>query len=75
MHEIQRVLVALQTANKCKCALPVDWKVDEKAIVPPPKTLVEMEGRIANKKYEKVDFYLAKMELQNYKRPQGLSDL
>jgi peroxiredoxin (alkyl hydroperoxide reductase subunit C) len=65
MEEIQRVLVALQTADKYKCALPVDWKVGDKAIVPPPKTLVEMDERIANKKYEKVDFYLAKMELNN----------
>ncbi len=65
MEEIQRVLVALQTADECKCALPVDWKVGDKAIVPPPKTLVEMDERIANKKYEKVDFYLAKMELNN----------
>ena len=65
MEEIQRVLVALQTADECKCALPVDWKVGDKAIVPPPKTLIEMDERIANEKYEKVDFYLAKMELQN----------
>lgn len=65
MEEIQRVLIALQTADQCKCALPVDWKVGDKAIVPPPKTLVEMDERIANKSYEKVDFYLAKMELQN----------
>ena len=65
MEEIQRVLVALQTADECKCALPVDWKVGDKAIVPPPKTLVEMDERIANDKYEKVDFYLAKMELMN----------
>jgi peroxiredoxin (alkyl hydroperoxide reductase subunit C) len=65
MNEIQRVLVALQTADECKCALPVDWKEGDKAIVPPPKTLVEMDERIANTEYEKVDFYLAKMELQN----------
>jgi peroxiredoxin 2/4 len=65
MDEIQRVLVALQTADECKCALPVDWKEGDKAIVPPPKTLVEMDERIANTEYEKVDFYLAKMELQN----------
>ena len=65
MEEIQRVLVALQTADEKKVALPVNWKKGEKAIVPPPKTLVEMDERIANDKYEKVDFYLAKMELEN----------
>jgi peroxiredoxin (alkyl hydroperoxide reductase subunit C) len=65
MEEIQRVLIALQTADEKKVALPVNWKKGEKAIVPPPKTLVEMDERIANDKYEKVDFYLAKMELEN----------
>lgn len=63
MAEVQRALVALQTADKYKCALPVDWKPGDKAIVPPPKTLVEMDERIADTRYEKVDFYLAKQDL------------
>lgn len=60
MNEIQRALVALQTADEHKIALPVNWRKGEKAIVPPPKTLKEMDERIANTSYEKVDFYLAK---------------
>ncbi|MBK8564332.1 MAG: peroxiredoxin [Saprospiraceae bacterium] len=63
MDEIQRVLIALQTADVCKCALPVNWRQGDKAIVPPPKTLVEMDERIANTTYEKIDFYLAKKEI------------
>lgn len=63
MDEIQRVLVALQTVDTCKCALPVNWRPGDKAIVPPPKTLVEMDERIANTTYEKVDFYLMKKEI------------
>ena len=63
MAEIQRALIALQTADEHKCALPVNWQPGDKAIVPPPKTLVEMDERIANTSYEKVDFYLAKKEL------------
>ncbi len=63
MDEVQRVLIALQTADTCKCALPVNWHKGDKVIVPPPKTLVEMDERIANTTYEKVDFYLAKKEL------------
>lgn len=63
MDEIQRVLVALQTADECKCALPINWRPGDKAIVPPPKTLVEMDERIASTEYEKVDFYLAKKDL------------
>jgi peroxiredoxin (alkyl hydroperoxide reductase subunit C) len=60
MEEIKRVLVALQTSDEKKVALPVNWKTGDKAIVPPPKTLIEMDERIANTEYEKVDFYLAK---------------
>lgn len=63
MDEIKRALEALQTADECKCALPVDWRPGEKAIVPPPKTLVEMDERIASNEYEMVDFYLAKRSL------------
>ena len=63
MKEIQRVLVALQTSEECACALPVNWEPGEKVIVPPPKSLEEMEERIANTSYEKVDFYLARKSL------------
>ena len=63
MEEIKRALVALQTADEKKVALPLNWKPGEKAIVPPPKTLVEMNERLANKEYEVIDFYLAKKDL------------
>lgn len=62
MEEIKRVLVALQTADEYKVAIPVNWKKGEKVIVPPPKTLGELEERLASP-YEMVDFYLAKKEL------------
>jgi len=62
MEEIKRVLIALQTADKHKCALPLNWKPGEKAIVPPPKTLVELDDRLKSN-YEMVDFYLAKRDL------------
>ena len=63
MDEIQRSLIALQTSDECECALPVNWRPGDKAIVPPPKTLDEMDERIANTEYEKVDFYLMKKSL------------
>lgn len=62
MDEIVRALQALQTADKHKVALPLNWKPGEKAIVPPPKTIEEMEERIKSN-YEMVDFYLAKKSL------------
>jgi len=64
MDEILRALKALQTSDEHQVALPLDWKPGDKVIVPPPKTLEEMEARLADESLEKVDFYLAKKELQ-----------
>lgn len=63
MEEILRSLKALQVADKFKVALPLDWKPGDKVIVPPPKTLDEMEKRMADTSVEKIDFYLAKKSL------------
>lgn len=60
MDEILRALEALQTSDKYKVAMPLDWKKGDKVIVPPPKTLEEMDARLADESLEKVDFYLAK---------------
>ncbi len=63
MDEILRSLIALQTSDKHKVAMPLNWKPGDKVIIPPPKTLEEMEARMADDSIEKVDFYLAKKEL------------
>ena len=65
MEEIKRVLVALQTSDEHKCAMPINWVKGEKVIVPPPKTLVEMQDRIEmdSNTTEKIDFYLIKKHL------------
>jgi peroxiredoxin (alkyl hydroperoxide reductase subunit C) len=63
MDEVKRTLTALQTADEHGCALPINWQPGDKVIVSPPKTLGEMEERIGNTTYEKVDFYLAKRSL------------
>jgi len=62
MDEILRSLKALQTADKNGVALPLNWVPGEKVIVPPPKTIEEMETR-EKSDYEMVDFYLAKKSL------------
>lgn len=59
MHEIKRVLEALQTSDKHKVAMPLNWEPGDKVIVPPPKTVAEMEER-EKSDYEMTDFYLAK---------------
>lgn len=63
MDEILRALYALQTSDKFKVAMPLDWKKGDKVIVPPPKTLSEMNDRINDDSLDKVDFYLAKKQL------------
>lgn len=62
LDEIKRVVEALQTADANSVALPVNWRPGDKVVVPPPKTLAEVEERLASD-YEKVDFYLSKKEL------------
>jgi len=62
MEEIKRVLEALQTAEANKCAMPLNWTKGQKVIVPPPKTIAELDERLASN-YEMVDFYLAKRDL------------
>jgi peroxiredoxin (alkyl hydroperoxide reductase subunit C) len=63
MEEILRALQALQISDEYNVALPLNWKKGEKVIVPPPKTLIEMEDRIKDTSCEKIDFYLAKKSL------------
>ncbi len=63
MDEILRVLEALQISDKYKVAMPLDWKKGDKVIVPPPKTLDEMNARIKDESIEMIDFYLVKKEL------------
>lgn len=59
MEEIKRVLTALQLSDAHKVAMPLNWKTGEKVIVPPPRTVEDMEAR-EKSDYEMVDFYLAK---------------
>ncbi|GET21711.1 peroxiredoxin [Prolixibacter denitrificans] len=62
MDEIVRALKALQTADKHKVALPLNWQPGEKVIVPPPTSVEAMEER-EKSDFEMVDFYLAKKNI------------
>src|SRR5665647_12953 len=62
MEEIKRVLLALQTSDDNQCAMPLNWEKGDKVIVPPPKTVHDMEER-EKSNYEMVDFYLAKRDI------------
>lgn len=63
MDEILRALEALQVSDEHKVAMPLDWRKGDKVIVPPPKTLEQMDARLADDSCEKIDFYLAKKSL------------
>ncbi|WP_149302870.1 peroxiredoxin [Pareuzebyella sediminis] len=63
MNEILRALEALQTSDEYKVAMPLDWKKGDSVIVPPPKTLYELNARLADNSVEKIDWYLAKKNL------------
>lgn len=60
VDEVMRLLDALQTADKNGVACPVNWKPGDKVIIPPPKTVTEVEERKNNKSIEMIDFYLSK---------------
>jgi peroxiredoxin (alkyl hydroperoxide reductase subunit C) len=63
MDEILRVLKALQFSDQHKVSIPLNWQPGDKVIMPPPKSLAELEARLADTTCEKVDFYLAKKSI------------
>ncbi len=62
MAEIKRTLLALQTSDENKCAMPLDWQPGDKVIVPAPKTIKDLAARKSSD-LEMVDWYLAKRTL------------
>jgi peroxiredoxin 2/4 len=63
IDEVVRLLDGLQTTDKHSVAAPVNWKPGEPVIVPPPKTVADVEERASHKEYERIDFYLNKKTL------------
>jgi peroxiredoxin (alkyl hydroperoxide reductase subunit C) len=63
VEEVLRLVTALQTADKHACATPVNWREGEKVVVPPPKTVADVEERLSHKDREVRDFYLSLKEL------------
>jgi peroxiredoxin (alkyl hydroperoxide reductase subunit C) len=59
VDEILRLVTALQTTHRFACATPANWQEGDKVIVPPPKTLQEVEQSLAKPEYDHQDFYLA----------------
>jgi peroxiredoxin (alkyl hydroperoxide reductase subunit C) len=63
MDEILRALEALQTSDAHKVAMPLNWRKGDQVIIPPPKTLDEMNERLNDNSIDRVDFYLARKNL------------
>jgi peroxiredoxin (alkyl hydroperoxide reductase subunit C) len=63
VEEVLRLVTALQTADKYTCATPVNWREGEKVVVPPPKTVADVDERLSHKDREITDFYLSLKEL------------
>jgi len=63
MDEILRVLNALQVSDKYKVAMPLDWKSGDKVIIPPPKSLDELNSRLADDTIERTTWYLSKKSI------------
>ncbi|MFN7920296.1 MAG: peroxiredoxin [Bryobacteraceae bacterium] len=65
VDEILRLVTALQTTDQHSCATPVNWRPGDKVVVPPPKTVADVEERLSHqgKDYDVWDFYLSLREL------------
>lgn len=62
MAEIKRSLLALQTSDEYKVAMPLDWHPGDKVIISAPKTVEALAER-KKSDLEMVDWYLAKKSL------------
>lgn len=63
MDEIKRALLALQTSDEHKVAMPLNWQPGDKVIVGAPNTLEALAARKKDTELEQVDWYLAKKSL------------
>ncbi|PVB60951.1 peroxiredoxin [Labrenzia sp. 011] len=62
VDEIHRLLVALQTADENKCAVPENWQPGDAVIVPTPATFDAAVAR-TSEGYDTVDWYFSTRSL------------
>ena len=62
MEELKRCLLALQTSDQHKVAMPLNWQPGDKVIVPASKKMEAFAERKASN-LEMIDWYLVKRDL------------
>ena len=68
IEEILRLVTALQTTEQFSCATPVNWQEGEKVVVPPPKTVKDVEQRLSQPDVDHQDFYLTLKDIKSEKK-------
>jgi peroxiredoxin (alkyl hydroperoxide reductase subunit C) len=63
IDEIIRLLDALQTADKHGVACPANWRPGDNVVVPAPKTMADVEKRMADTTLDRKDWYLSLKKL------------
>lgn len=63
IDEIVRLLDALQTADKHGVACPANWRPGDNVVVPAPKTVADVEKRLADDSLDRKDWYLSLKKL------------
>lgn len=63
IDEIIRLLDALQTADKHGVACPANWRPGDNVVVPAPKTMADVEKRMADTSLDRKDWYLSLKKL------------
>lgn len=60
-QEIKRLLIAMQTSDRCGVATPADWQPGEEVIVPPPGSCGAAKERVAlqDPSVRKIDWFLS----------------
>jgi peroxiredoxin (alkyl hydroperoxide reductase subunit C) len=75
--EIKRILIAMQTSDKFKCATPANWQPGDPVIIPPPGSCGQAADRVKQadqQGYKCLDWFLCLKQLpfQNLGLPEGV---